>query len=181
MGRLDRMKRAMYHLAKRVLVPLRSLQRRLHTGIAILTVGSFVERPKVNGRSRLTGNTHLGRNTHFNGMTILGGGRVTIGDNFHSGPECLMITEIHDYEGDALPYGAASILKDIAVEDNVWLGARVTVLGGVRLGEGCIVQAGAVVVTDVPPCAIAGGSPARVFKYRDLDHYEGLKAARRFH
>lgn len=61
------------------------------------------------------------------------------------------------------------------------MGNRVIVLGGVRIGEGAIVQAGSCVVSDLPKCSIAGGHPAKVFKYRDVEHYETLKAEERFH
>jgi len=54
-------------------------------------------------------------------------------------------------------------------------------LGGVRIGEGAIVQAGSVVVHDIPKCAIVGGNPAKVFKYRNKVHYYELKKAGRFH
>lgn len=49
------------------------------------------------------------------------------------------------------------------------------ILGGVTLGEGCIIQAGSVVSRSIPACGIAGGNPAQVFKYRDIEHYELLK------
>ena len=54
-------------------------------------------------------------------------------------------------------------------------------LGGVHIGEGAIIQAGSVVVSDIPPYAIAGGHPAKVFKYRDIDHFEYLKGIGAFH
>jgi acetyltransferase-like isoleucine patch superfamily enzyme len=137
---------------------------------------------KVNGFSCVTKMTKLGRNVNFNGMRILGGGSVTIGDNFHSGSECLMITQNHNYDhGTAVPYDSTYIYKDIMIEDNVWLGNRVIVLGGVIIGEGAIVQAGSVVVRDIPRCAIAGGHPAKVFKFRDIEHYEELKSQGKFH
>ena len=47
------------------------------------------------------------------------------------------------------------------VEDDVWIGHRVTVVGPVKIGTGSIVAAGAVVTTDIPPCEIWGGVPAR--------------------
>jgi chloramphenicol O-acetyltransferase type B len=114
-------------------------------------------------------------------MTISGRGMVEIGDNFHSGPECVIISEAHNYEGDALPYDATYVARDVRIEDNVWLGIRVIVLGGVTIGEGAIVQAGSVVAADIPKYAIAGGHPARPFAQRDIEHYERLKAAGRFH
>ena len=87
-----------------------------------------------------------------------------------------MITQNHNYDtGTALPYDDSYIYKDIFIGDNVWLGNRVLILGGVTIGEGAIIQAGSVVVSDVPPCGIAGGNPAKVFKYRDQEHYYRLK------
>jgi acetyltransferase-like isoleucine patch superfamily enzyme len=137
---------------------------------------------RVNGRSKVTQNTILGNNVNFNGMIVTGRGNVTIGDNFHSGEDCLMITQIHNYDsGKAIPYDDTYLTKDIKIEDNVWLGSRVIILGGVTIGEGAIIQAGSVVVTDIPKYAIAGGHPAKVFKYRDIDHYEKLKAEKQFH
>lgn len=107
---------------------------------------------------------------------------MAIGDNFHSGHACLMITDIHNYDaGNAIPYDSTLIIKDIVIEDNVWLGDRVIILGGVTLGEGSIIQAGSVVTKSVPKYAIAGGHPAKVFKTRDVEHYERLKAEGRFH
>ena len=49
------------------------------------------------------------------------------------------------------------------------------------IGEGVIVAAGSVVTKDVPPCAIVGGNPAQVIKYRDQQHYYQLKLAKKFH
>jgi len=137
---------------------------------------------KVNGKSFITKNTKLGDNVNFNGLVINGRGKVTIGNNFHSGTECLFITQIHNYDtGKAIPYDPTYIIKDIHIEDNVWLGSRIIILGGVRIGEGAIIQAGSVVVNDIPKYGIAGGHPAKVFKYRNREHYEKLKSEGKFH
>lgn len=94
----------------------------------------------------------------------------------------MMITQIHNYDnGKKIPYDDTYIYKDIIIEDNVWLGSRVIILGGVTIGEGSIIQAGSVVVKDIPKYAIAGGHPAKVFKYRDIEHYEKLKMGNKFH
>lgn len=154
-----------------------SLRRRYYRTVAVLTLGSYEEPLTVNGPTRFTKRTTLGSNTNFNGLTIAGTGSVRIGDNFHSGPDCLIITSFHDYDnGDAIPYGRGSVDRSVEIADNVWLGSRVTIVGGNTLGEGCIVQAGAVVVSDVPDLAIVGGNPATVFKHRNREHYEKLKA-----
>lgn len=56
--------------------------------------------------------------------------------------------------------------RDVIVDEDVWFGARVTLLSGVHIGRGCVVCAGAVVTKDVPPYSIVGGVPARVIKFR---------------
>jgi acetyltransferase-like isoleucine patch superfamily enzyme len=137
---------------------------------------------KVNGKSRVNSQTILGNNVNFNGMIITGLGKVTIGNNFHSGPGCIIINSYHNYDGGTeIPYDSTYIHKDVVIEDNVWLGTNVTVLGGVTIGEGAIIQIGSVVVSSIPPCAIAGGHPAKVYKYRDKEHYYKLKAEGKFH
>ena len=141
---------------------------------------SYIEPLNVNRYSTCTNKTILGKNVNFNGMKIAGCGNVTIGNNFHSGSECQIITQIHNYEGNAIPYDQTYICKDVIIEDNVWLGNRVMILGAITIGEGAIIQAGSVVVKDIPPYAIAGGHPAKVFKSRDVTHYEMLKKAKKF-
>ncbi len=54
----------------------------------------------------------------------------------------------------------------IVIEDDVWIGARATVLSGVRIGQGAIVAAGSVVTKDVEPYSIVAGIPAKHIKYR---------------
>jgi acetyltransferase-like isoleucine patch superfamily enzyme len=143
--------------------------------------GSYVLPLKVNAKSYVTKKTFLGKNVNFNGMKISGGGEVHIGDNFHSGIQCMMISQNHNYNGTKIPYDSTHISKDIIIEDNVWLGSRVIVLAGVTICEGAIIQAGSVVVNDIPKYAIAGGHPAKVFSTRDKDHYEKLKCEGKFH
>ena len=145
------------------------------------TVKSCKGRLFIGGKVRLTSNTELGYHCSFNGMTIIGGGRVVIGDYFHSGVECMIITQNHNYEGDEIPYDSTYIYKSITIGDCVWFGNRVTVVGNVTIGEGAIIAAGAVVTKDVPPLAIVGGNPAKILKYRNADHYYNLKSLGRYH
>ena len=53
---------------------------------------------------------------------------------------------------------------------DVWIGSRVTILGGVTIGTGAIIAAGAVVTKDVPPYTIVGGVPAKVIRQRFSDN-----------
>ena len=87
-----------------------------------------------------------------------------------------MVSQNHNYDhGKAIPYDDTYIAKDIVIEDNVWLGDRVIVLGGTVIEEGAIIQAGSVVIGTIPKYSIAGGHPAIVFKTRDIPHYLELK------
>ena len=119
------------------------LKSKLFTFIAIQRIGGYGKGLKINGKTLLTRNTFLGSNVNFNGMQISGLGKVIIGDNFHSGIECMMITQFHNYDhGKAIPYDNTYYYKNIVIEDNVWLGNKVIILGGVVIGEGAIVNAG---------------------------------------
>jgi acetyltransferase-like isoleucine patch superfamily enzyme len=135
----------------------------------------------VGGESHVNSKTVLGDNVNFIGMKIKGEGRMTIGDNFHAGSGCVIITANHNYDdGDAIPYDDTYICEAVQIGDNVWFGMDVTVLPGVSIGEGAVIQTGSVVTEDVPNGAIAGGHPAEVFDHRDMTHYETLKAEGKF-
>lgn len=136
---------------------------------------------KVNGKSIFTGKIFFGDNCNFNGMQVLGNGTVYFGSNFHSGIECMIITQNHNYEGCAIPYDDTYIYKSVVIEDNVWFGNRVTVTGSVTIGEGAIIAAGSLVCNDIPKCAIVGGNPAKIIKYRNIEHYNLLKSQGKFH
>ncbi len=60
----------------------------------------------------------------------------------------------------------AGLKGDTVVENDVWIGQDATIMPGVRIGNGAIVAAKSVVVSDVPPYAIVGGNPARVIRLR---------------
>jgi len=137
---------------------------------------------RVMHRSSVTSNTFLGSNVNFQGMNITGKGKVVIGNNFHSGSGCIIMSHYHNYDsGKKIPYDDTYIIQNVIIEDNVWLGLNVIILPGVTIGEGAIIQAGSVVVNNIPPLAIAGGHPAKVFKYRNKEHYYKLKSENQFH
>jgi len=159
------------------------LRTLIYSSIIKYTCGSYKGKLTVNYWSLIGRNVFLGDNVNFNGIDIYAGvkSKITIGDNFHSGKQCMIIALYHNFEGEYIPYDTTNIDKDVVIEDNVWIGHRVVILGGVTIGEGAIIQAGAVVVNNIEPCGIAGGNPAKVFKYRDKDHYYQLKQEKRFH
>lgn len=67
-----------------------------------------------------------------------------------------------------------TVHRQVILGNDVWIGAGATIMGGVHIGNGAIVAAGAVVTKDVPPYAVAGGNPARVLELPVLgrDPYE---------
>ncbi|WP_281322675.1 acyltransferase [Flavobacterium aestivum] len=158
-----------------------NILKKIYVKKIISQAGMIKGKISVNNPSSVSANTYLGNNVNFNGMQILGEGKVEIGDNFHSGSGCVIITHYHNYNnGTAIPYDNTYYYKDVTIQDNVWLGNNVTILGGVTIGEGAIVQIGSVVTTNVPPMAIAGGHPCKVYKYRDIEHYTKLKNLEKF-
>ena len=112
---------------------------------------------------------------NFNKVDINGSGIVTIGNYFHSGFGCLIETQSHNYEGETIPYDKTFRRYEVHIKDFVWFGDRVLICGNVTIGEGAIIAAGSVVVKDVPDYAIVGGNPAKVIKYRDIEHFIKLK------
>ena len=150
------------------------------TLIAKLSCGKFNASIHVYGYSRFTKNTTFGKNVNFNGFKVYGSGHVHFGSNFHSGTNCRIINQVHNYEGNKIPYDETYIIKKVFIDDNVWIGNDVLILGGVTINEGAIIQAGSVVVNDIPELGIAGGHPAKVFKYRNKDHYYKLKSLKHF-
>lgn len=135
----------------------------------------------VGGSSKVNRNTTIGDNVSFYGMKITGTGKVNVGSYVIVAGDCLVLTENHNYEGEAIPYDDTMIVKDVEIGDFVWIGAKVTILPGTKIGEGAIIQGGAVVHGEIPPYAIAGGNPVKVFKQRDVEHFKKLKAEKKYY
>ena len=154
----------------------KSRRQRFFTKLVKKQVATFGSNLKVNEMCRLNKHVSLMNNVNLNGMEVQGNGKVVIGNNFHSGKEILLITQNHNWKNaNSIPYDEEYVLTNITIEDNVWVGSRVTILGNTTIGEGSIIQAGSVVVNDIPPLSIAGGHPATVFSKRDEVHYNECK------
>jgi len=91
---------------------------------------------------------------------------ISIGKNCDIAPEVAFVTGSHEV-GDSNRRAGRGYCKSIAVEDGCWIGARVTILGGVTVGHGSVVGAGALVSKDVPPNCVVAGVPARKIKALD--------------
>ncbi len=101
--------------------------------------------------------------------TIAVGSEVRLGNNVRmAGQAFLAGYPGHPLDPVARAQGAADTddqVGDIILEDDVWLGTRVTVIAGTRIGRGTVVAAGSVVTRDLPPGVLAGGVPARVIRH----------------
>lgn len=113
-------------------------------------------------RCSLGNNSGIGKYSNI-GIT------VKIGENTMMGPECLIMTRNHCFSEISIPMieQGFSEEKPVIIGDDVWIGARVIILGGVHIGNHCIIGAGSVVTHDVDDYAIVGGNPARVIRYRN--------------
>ena len=114
--------------------------------------------------SRIGANSRINRDC----MIDVRGG-VRIGDNVSISPQVAISTAAHS----ALDPAFRVEIRPVVIEDNVWIGMRATILGGVTLGRGCVVAAGAIVTKDVPPLTIVAGVPAKPVGMRpeEASHY----------
>lgn len=97
---------------------------------------------------------------------------TTIGNRVNLGPFVRLITDAHEI-GPASRRAGAVRYDPIKIGDGAWIGASVTVLGGVSIGSGAIVAAGALVIADVPPNTVVGGVPAAII--RAIDQHTGAE------
>lgn len=55
----------------------------------------------------------------------------------------------------------------VEIGDDVWIGNRVIILPGVKIGKGCILASGSVITKDVEPYSVMGGVPAKLIRKRE--------------
>jgi acetyltransferase-like isoleucine patch superfamily enzyme len=109
----------------------------------------------------------IGHNTSF-----------VIGKRIAIGKGCLIANDVIVFDAPGHPISAplrqagasapAAAVKPVTISENAWIGQRAIICPGVTVGEGAVVSAGSVVMTDVPPHVIVAGNPARRISYADL-------------
>ncbi len=110
----------------------------------------------------------IGANSSCDAYSFFGaGGFVSIGSNVIMGQHVSFHAEAHNFERLDVPIRAQGVtMKPITIEDDCWIGANATFLGGAYVSRGSIVGAGAVVNKQYPPFSIIAGVPAKVIKTR---------------
>ncbi len=114
------------------------------------------------------GSIRIGRDAFLGPhVVVYGHGGVEIGEACLIAMHCRILSSNHTMS----PFGTdirsqPDVLRPTRIGRDVWLGAGVTVLGGITIGDGCIVGAGAVVTKNLPPGAIAHGTPATIRGWR---------------
>lgn len=116
----------------------------------------------------IASNLHIGNNVAINPyFRCMSAGNIYIEDNVQIAMNVSLITNNHDfYDRYVLT------VKDIRIRQNAWIGAGVTILPGITIGENAIVGAGSVVTHDVEPNTVVAGNPARVIKSLDSERFE---------
>lgn len=103
----------------------------------------------------------------FNHITAIN--KIEIGDNLLTGKWVTITDNNHgssSFEDLQIPPDRRKVMSKgpIIIRNNVWIGDKATILGGVTIGDGAIIAANSVVTHDVPPFCVVAGNPAKVVK-----------------
>lgn len=92
---------------------------------------------------------------------------VKIGNDVMMGEDIIIITCTHKFDNCSIPMRVQGLkMGPVTIEDDVWIGSRVVILPGVKIGKGSIIGVGAVVTKDVSEYSIVGGIPAKLIRSR---------------
>lgn len=111
--------------------------------------------------------TILGNNSGI-GINSIITEKVVIGNNVMMGPDVKIYSRNHKFSNILIPMNQQGFQKyeEVIIEDDVWIGANVIILPGVKIGKGSILGAGCVISKNVEPYSIMVGNPAKKVKSR---------------
>lgn len=114
----------------------------------------------------LTGFIRIGKGVGIGEYANLGGaGGLTIGNDCIVGAYFSCHPENHNFsDHDQLIKHQGVTHKGIKIGDNCWIGAKVTILDGAQVGNGCVIAAGAVVKDIFPDHSLIAGVPAKLIR-----------------
>ena len=111
----------------------------------------------------------FGKNVGLGEFSYIGGaGGVSIGSGCIIGQYLSIHPENHNFDSLDIPIRHQGVTRlGVKIEENVWIGAKVTITDGVRIGKGSIVAAGAVISKGTfPENSVIGGVPAKIIRSR---------------
>jgi acetyltransferase-like isoleucine patch superfamily enzyme len=143
---------------------------KLRNGYARKTLKSFGKYSTISTNVRLLSPSRItiGSNVGIaRDVTLDGRGDIEIGDFTIIGFESVLLTSTHNYSNRGVPIAKQGMYsKPVKIGRDCWIDARVMVLPGIEIGDGCIIGANSVVTKNIPQYCIAAGVPARVIKER---------------
>ncbi len=117
---------------------------------------------------------HFGNGIYANfNLTIVDDGHVYVGDQVMFGPNVTIATANHPID-PALRAKGLQYNKDVYIGENVWIGAGVIIVPGVRIGKNTVIGGGSIVTKDIPENVVAVGNPCRVIREvsdRDREYF----------
>jgi acetyltransferase-like isoleucine patch superfamily enzyme len=128
----------------------------IHSSVIITPEGGYVE---------------IGENSTLNEFCAIHGlGGVKIGNGVRIGCHTVIHTNYHRFERTDIPIWKQGVYgKPITMEDDVWIGAHCTIIGGVTIGSHSVIGAHSIVTKDIPPFSVAYGVPCKVQRSRKAD------------
>ena len=131
------------------------------------STGSWVniERHVKFGKNRVI----IGEGSGLGENFLLQNSELIVGNHVMTAPNVKVLGGGHRYEKKDVLIGQQGTYPktSLTIEDDVWIGNSVIVLGKVKkIGKGAVIGAGSVVTKDVPEYAVVAGNPAKVIKYR---------------
>jgi acetyltransferase-like isoleucine patch superfamily enzyme len=129
----------------------------LDRGVVLLCSGEVSTKPKI----------YIGTGTYINRGTFLDAtASISIGQHCAIGPGCYITDHDHGQNPNLPPLEQPLTSQSTKISDRAWIGANVTILKGVNIGEQAVIGAGSVVTKDISAGAVAVGVPAKVIRDR---------------
>lgn len=121
--------------------------------------------------ARFSRSISIGNNSGV-GINCILQGKVIIGDNVMMGPSVWIYTRNHRHDLTDVPMREQGFEeeKPVIIGNDVWIGSRVTILPGVKIGTGSIIGTASVVTKDVQSYTVVAGNPAKVIGQRGNNH-----------
>ncbi len=162
--------RVLYTFAKRLPESFSSVnigQRKLRAFCGKLILAKCGDDVNIERGAQFVSSVELGDRSGI-GVNARIAGKCIIGNDVMMGPECMIFTINHRADSVEIPMNVQGNCDEMpcVIGDDVWIGARATILPGVEIGKSSIVAAGSVVTKSFPPYSVIGGVPAKLIRSR---------------